>query len=489
MRSAVIACVALAASCHGGHPASHSAAPPIAPGFPATRWVPAHPTYMLAAPTVRDAQRALTDVVDALGVPFGIDASVLSRELGAWIAVDPLSPEALSAMGIDLAGGLVVFSEDVSPTFVVHLSAPEAVTAFFDRQRERGLVTQSVVVEGTEVFTAQLLGSARVKVSWAVVADWLWVHFALPVGREEGTAWFTASRHPDGPAWASAWRFASAPISDPPKLLGFVDAREVIEIVTRKAPAAFACAKLLDPVRQVGIAISGRDKHAAGRLAFDLGAAASSIERAILPAPAGFAALADGAPLAGQWNLDLFALRAWLGPCLVAAGEDGKVLDRYGVRSVRAVLRTFDPDDRNGTGALAFDLVHDRYFAARLDEIPLRSTLERSRTFGPHAGHHLSVPMIATLDYVLTAQLALAGLGDGLLGTLVGTGAVTRGPIAAIDVVPPALGLDAWKALVRLIGIRGADDVVEQLLRWRDGHIAITIEGTSLVVRAAGNRR
>lgn len=489
MRSALIACVALAASCRGAHPASHVAAPPIAPGFPATQWVPAHPTYVLASPTVRDAQRALTDVVDSLGVPLGIDASVLSRELALWIAVDPLSPEALTAIGIDLQGGFVAFSEDVSPTFVVHLSAPEAVAAFFDRQRERGLVTQSVVVEGTEIFTAQLLGAAGLKVSWAVAADWLWVHFAVPVGRDEGTTWFTASRHPDGPAWASAWRFASAAFSERPGLLGFIDAREVIETITRKVPEAFACAKLLDPVRQVGVAVSGSGKHAAGKLTLDLGAASSSIERALLPAPAGFTALAAGAPLAVQWNLDLFALRAWLAPCLLAAGENAEALDGYGVRSLRAVLRTFDPADRSGTGAVGFDLVHDRYFAARLDEIPFRSTLERSRTFGPHAGHRLTVPMIATLDYVLTAQLALAGIGDGLLGTLVGTGAVTRGPLAAIDIAPPALGPDAWTALVRLIGVRGAEDVVEQLLRWRDGHIAITIEGTSLVVAAAGNRR
>jgi hypothetical protein len=43
--------------------------------------------------------------------------------------------------------------------------------------------------------------------------------------------------------------------------------------------------------------------------------------------------------------------------------------------------------------------------------------------------------------------------------------------------------------LLRSIGIRRVDEIVAQLMRWRDGHIAVTIDGTSLVVTAAGNRR
>jgi hypothetical protein len=438
---------------------------------------------------VRDAQRAIKDVVDSVGVIGGVDASALSRELGMLLAVDPLSADALTGMGIDLEGGIVMFSEDVAPTFVVHLSAPEAVQAFFDRQRERGLVTQSVVVDGTELFTAQLPGGAHVKVSWAVSADWLWVHFSLPFAHDEGQAWFTSSHRPEGPGWAKAWQWASTAVTAAkPAMIGFVDAHDVIASIVGKVPDAMACAKLLDPVGRVGIAVTGGGKQAAGKLTIDIGPAAAGIAAQILPGPAGFAGLAATAPLAAQWNVDLLAVRAWLQPCLKAMNQDASVLDRFGLRSGRVVLRSYDPDDRSGTGALALDLAHKRYFEALLDEIPLRSTLERSRTFGPHKGHNLSVPFVASLDYVLTDHLALAGVGDGLLVQMLGTGMV-KGPVAAIDIAPPALPAEAWKMLLRTIGIGSVDDVVTQLMRWRDGHIAVTIEGTSLVVTATGNRR
>ena len=489
-RLALALSVAFALGCHGSVPPSHSAPPQVAKGFPATRWVPANPTYVLASPTVKDAQRAVRDVIDSVGVIGGVDAAEVARELGRLIAIDPLNPDALTGMGIDLEGGIVMFSEDVAPTFVVHLSAPEAVQAFFDRQRERGLVTQSVVVEGTELFTAQLPGGARVKVSWAVSADWLWVHFSLPFAHDDGPTWFTSSHRPEGPGWAKAWQWASTAASAAkPALVGFVDAHDVIASIVGKVPDAMACAKLLEPVRRVGIAVEGGPKRAAGKLTIDLGPAAASIAAAILPGPPGFAGLAETAPVAVQWNVDLLAVRAWLQPCLKPMNEDASVLDRYGVRSVRAVLRSLDPDDKSGTGAVSLDLAQKRYFEALLDKVPLRSTLERSRTYGPHKGHSLSVPFVATLDYVLTDQLALAGVGDGLLMQMLGAGGMIKGPVAAIDIAPPALSPEGWRLLLASIGIGRVDDVVAQLMRWRDGHIAVTIDGTSLVVTATGNRR
>ena len=489
-RLALALSVAIALGCHGSAHPSHSTPPQVAKGFPATRWVPANPTYVLASPTVRDAQRSVKDIIDSIGVIGGVDAAEVARDLGRLIAIDPLNPDALTAMGIDLEGGIVMFSEDVAPTFVVQIAAPDAVQAFFDRQRERGLVTQSVVVEGTELFTAQLPGGAQVKVSWAVAADWLWVHFSLPFAHDDGPTWFTSSHRPEGPAWAKAWQWASTAVTAAkPALIGFVDAHDVIASIVGKMPDALACAKLLEPVRRVGIAVEGGPKRASGKLTIDIGPAAASVASAILPGPPGFAGLAETAPLAVQWNVDLLAVRAWLQPCLKAMNQDTSVLDRSGVRSVRAVLRSLDPADKSATGAVSLDLAQKRYFDALLDEVPLRSTLERSRTYGAYKGHSLTVPFVATLDYVLTDQLGLAGIGDGLLMQMLGAGGMRKGPIAAIDIAPPALSPEAWHMLLTSIGIRRVDDVVAQLVRWRDGHFAVTIEGTSLVVTAAGNRR
>ena len=469
--------------------------------FPATRWVPANPTYLFAAPTVRDAQRSLRDTIDSFGMLGGVEIAEVSRELTRLLSIDPLSPEALAGMGIDVEGSLAMFSEDLSPTFVARLSAPEQAQAFFDRQRERGMVTQSVIVACVEVFTAQLL--ANVRVSWAIDDGWLWVHFSLPIGAAQGTEWFASSRTPQGPGrrrsgtgsagsagWGGDWDWSqSAAKVTKPALTGFVDARELLATLTSKVPDAIACARLVAPVRRIGVSFEGDGSRASGRLAFDVGPAAAAISSALLPVPEGFAAQTQGAPLAVQWNLDLLVVRAWLQPCLSAINEDVSELDRYGVRSGRAVLQTFNPDDKSGAGAVALDLAHKQYFTAQLDNIPLRSTLERNRTYGPHKGHSISVPFVATLDYVLTDRLALAGVGDGLLAKVVGTGKTVPGPIAALDIIPSAMSPEAWKTVLGVIDQRHAEAFVERLMRWREGHIAVTLEGASLLVAATGVRR
>jgi len=491
MRFALLAAVAalwFGTGCGSARAPAHAAPPAALAAFPATRWVPANPTYLVASPTVKEAQRSLRDVVDSLGMLGGIEIAEVSRELTQLLAVDPLSTEALAAMGVDVDGGLAMFSEDVSPTFVVRLSAPEQIQAFFDRQRERGMVTQSVIVDGVEVFTAQLL--ANVRVSWAIADDWLWVHFALPIGRDGGTTWFVNSRRPQGAGWAADWQWAQgAAKSTVPALTGFVDTHDVIASLSSKIPEAVACARLVEPVGRVAISIEGDESRVSGRVAFDLGPAAASVTASLLPVPEGFAAAAVQAPLAAQWNLDLLVVRAWLQPCLHAIDEDLGRLDRFGVRSGRAVLQAFDPDDKSGAGAVALDLAHQKYFASQLDELPMRSTLERRRTFGPHAGHSISIPFVATLDYVLTDKLAMAAVGDGLLAKVVGSGKTVPGPVASIDILPPAMSAEAWRTLLGAIDRRDADVFVERLLRWREGHIAVTIEGTSLLVAATGVRR
>ncbi len=490
MRFALLATVLAlcSGSCGSSRTASHSAPPAALAAFPATRWVPADPTYLVAAPTVREAQRSLRDTIDSIGMIGGTSVSEISAELTRLIAVDPLSTEALSAIGIDVEGGLAMFSDDISPTFVVRLAAVDQIQGFFDRQRERGMVTQSVVVDGAEVFSAQLL--ANVKVSWAIADGWLWVHFALPIGPPSGPEWFSNSRKPQGAGWGRDWDWArDATKSAKPALTGFVDAVDLLASVSSKIPDAIACTNLLAPIGRVGLSLEGDGSRATGRIAFDVGPAAASIAAALLPVPEGFAAQSQGAPLAAQWNLDATAVRAWLQPCLRTMNEDLGALDRYGVRSGRAVLQSFDPDDKSGAGAISLDLVHKKFFASQLDEVPLRSTLERNRRFGPHKGHSLAVPFVATLEYVLTDSLALAAVGDGLLAKIVGSGKTVPGPIASIDILPPAMSSEAWKMVLGVIDRRYAEVLVARLMRWREGHIAVTLEGSSLLVAATGVRR
>ena len=494
MKIALVAALALASAasgvaCSGRTKGQANTAPPaVAKDFPATRWVPAQPTYVIAAPTVRHAQRGLKDLIDSLGVMVGVESGEVSRELANLLAVDPLSPDALAGMGIDVDGGFALFSDAISPTFVGHLSSPEATAAFFDRQRERGLVTQSVVVDNVEVFTAQL-PATQVRVSWAIDKDWLWVHFAIPGTGEGGHSWFEGSRRPQGPGWGEIWQWAARATGNTKGVVGFVNPKELLAAFTSKVPDAIACAQLLAPVSRVAIAVEGDGRRAAGQIAIDIGASARAVEATLLPGPEGFGAVAQKAPLAVQWNADLFAVRAWLAPCAASIDEDLAFLDRFGVRSARAALVALDPDDKSGSGVVALDLAHKKFFAARLDDVPARSLIEKRRTFGPHKGHSIAVPFVATVDYVLTDRLALGAVGDGLLARVVGTGATVRGPIAAIDIAPPALSADAWKFLINALDIGRADRIVERLLRWRDGHVSLSVQGTSLVLSASGNRR
>jgi hypothetical protein len=488
MRLAILAAIALGC---GSHPPAHPAPPPAASAFPATRWVPAHPTYVLASATVTDAQRSLRDVIDSLGMLAGIDLGDVSRGLHAALAVDPLSPDQVAEIGVDLNGGIAMFSEDVSPTFVLHLASSDQLQAFFDRQRARGLRTQSVVVDGIEIVTAQLV--VDMKVSWAIADDWLWVHFSLPFTHDDPTAWFTGRHRPAAPGWAQDWQWAlDAAGKAKPTLVGFVNARDVIGSLASRVPDAVACAKLVSPIGRVGLSIDGDGHAVAGKLTIDVGPAAQSLTAALLPVPAGWAAATTKAPLAVQWNLDLVAMRGWLAPCAKAIGEDLGWLDKYGVRAARAMILSFDPGEKSGSGAVAIDLAHKTWFAARLDDLPggsLRSTLERDRNYGPLAGHSLSIPFGPTIDYVLGDRVAFVAVGDHLLADLVGSGKGAPGPLAAIDVLPPAMDGGAWEwILEKVVGWR-AKSFVQRLMRWHDGHIAVTVSGASIVVAASGTRR
>ena len=182
---------ALALACGGSRTSSAPAAgpPAAARAYTATRWIPAKPTYALEARSARDAQRTIKDVVDSLGMIVDLDSSQVSAALRVLLAMDPLAPDALAAMGIDLEGGIAVFSESIHPTFVVHLSAPEQTAAYFDQERSRGLDTQSQIVDlaPAGLTTAAwefLLRTARIPFSKRVaerLQSWSEAHLSIRV--------------------------------------------------------------------------------------------------------------------------------------------------------------------------------------------------------------------------------------------------------------------------------------------------------------------
>ena len=479
--------IVLAVGC-GSKTASTPTAPDVAAAraYPGLRFVPSRPTYAFAARSVRDAQRGFGDLVDTFGLPLEIDRVRLGNELRGVFGVDPLSPEAVAEIGIDLDGGIAVFSAATDPTFVVHLSAPAETSAYLERRRAEAPKTQSVVVAGREIFSARTDGD--IGISWTIDRDWLWVHFAFGTDPED-TSWFTGGTQAAA-SWAADWEWARGATAAP-SMLAFLDVRALLGNLSAKIAAARACVSLVEPVARAAIAVeASTGGHAAARLAFDLGPSSATLGKAILPAPEGWASVAAGAPLAAQWNLDLSYALAALRPCMTMFGHDLAAVEGLGIRSARVALHSFDPGALKGTGVVSADLSSKRYVAGLLDQIPFRSRFEDKQQFGPYSGRHLSVPMVPDLDYVLTDTIALAAIGDGLLSRAVGAGRpVPAGPILAIDLVPGAMPAAAWTHLLELVEVPRAARIVEGLGRWRDLHLGATIDGSRLVVEASGNRR
>lgn len=466
------------------------------------RWVPARPTYLFASPAVDDALHRLRDGIDLVGTALGYDLGDAVRAVSGLLGVDALHADPLAEIGVDLRASWAVFSEDLAPTAVIHLAAPAQMTAFLDRQRERGLVTQSVIVDGSEVSSASLLDGSTI--SWAIAGDWMWIHLAPPLVRDDGASWFTASHAPHRAAWSDGWAWAQRAAGAAAGVVGLLDLHGAVARIAARLPGAVGCAALVKSIGLVAVSLEGDERHFAARLAIDVGPT-DAIRGALLPPPSGWGATAAQAALAVQWNLDLPVVRARLAPCLAGAGVPVATLDQLGVRAARALLLGFDPDATSGAGAVSFDLTGPAFLERQLDRIPLRRTFERARTFGAHKGYALAIPFKTTIEYVLEPTLAIAAVGDGVLARIAGPGgpgdlaaaAPASPPIFAIDVAPPALSAAAWEAILHVLvehelaGTPGAATrrAAAHVMQWREGHFAVTAEPTALVVTLSGQRR
>jgi hypothetical protein len=479
MRKALFVLGLMACGGHAGAPAAPGA-PAAASAFPAARWVPANPTYVVAARTVRDGQRALHDALDDLGMVAGFEPAEAGRELQQVLGVDPLSESALANIGVDLGGGMAVFSEDVTPTFVVHLAAPEAFAGFIDSWRGKGMVTVSKVVDGVELQSARIGGG--VNIAWGVDKDWLWVHFAPPGA---GTEWFEHSRKAASAAWGSAWAWAQK-MAGKANVVGFARAKELLAAVVGRAANAKACVDQLAAIEKVGLSFDVDGKKVGAKVAFDLGPSAQQMASHVLAPPPGWQGAAQGAPASAQWNLDLATVGAWIAPCAQALTGEGDPLQAFGVRAARAFVLTLDPGDRSGTGAVSLDLANASYFAPYVDKAKHFSS---DRTFGAYRGHHVSIPFVGKFDYVFDEHTAIGAMGDGVMDRIAaGTPAATP-PVFALSLAPGGMPKDTWAWLFDQIGAPAPERLVERLSSWQEAHVTATLDGTQLVVEVAGTHR
>ena len=184
-------------------------------------------------------------------------------------------------------------------------------------------------------------------------------------------------------------------------------------------------------------------------------------------------------------------MQQWLAPCFQRESRHiANLIDQFGVRTARGLVQQFDPDDKSGVGAVSLDLTHNRFIAEQLDQVPMRSRLEKNATYGQYKGKHLSVPFVATVDYVLQDKLFIGAMGDGLLAKLgSGTPASTAPPIASVDVLPAGLKQDVWQWLFEQIDAPSPKRLAQRLQNWQSLHIGVRLDGTSLLIEAAGTRR
>jgi hypothetical protein len=457
MRAFVIALIlatSVASGC-GGKQARPQAGQAALP-FPAARWVPGAPTYVFAAPTVREGQLALAELVEP---------ALVAQVIG----IDLTNPDALAQIGIDVEGSIAMFSAEIDPTIAVHLANPAAAQTFVDQQRGRG-------------------ERDGVRLDWRIDGDWLLLHVAFaPHG--DTSDWYAASKQPGAATWTARWDTARALSTAPSDLVGSVDLRTLTGKLGAHVSAFAACARQFETVRGVSVAFDIDAKAVAGKLAIDVGGGAQTITSNTLAAPPGWTAASARAPLAAQWNLDLRMVAAWVQPCLHGGPDLVAIVDQFGARTARGFAHSLDPDDKSGTGAVAIDLFHGRYFSSLLGQIPMRSKFERSRPFGAYKGKHLSVPFVATVDYVLDDRVFMIAMGDGLLERAASGGPPPPAPVFAFDVIPSGLPPDVWEWLLGEAGLPQPKLVAARLQRWNDIHLGAHLDRESLVIEARGNRR
>src|SRR6187402_2610767 len=84
--------------------------PVAAKTYPAARWIPARPTYALAARSVGDAQGAAGDLLASFGAHVGFDVRAASSLVVGLLGIDALAADALAEIGVDAGGSLALFS-------------------------------------------------------------------------------------------------------------------------------------------------------------------------------------------------------------------------------------------------------------------------------------------------------------------------------------------------------------------------------------------
>ena len=483
----------LVVGCGGRGGSSHGPSAEVG-AYPALRWVPADVTYVVTARRATDWVAAVRELIDLFGVGADLDATTAQGAMRSALGFDTLSAEGLAEIGVAPGGSLALFSRGVSPTFAVQLADPAKMSATIDRLRSGGVAVQASQQGGVEVYAFR--PHRDIGLHWAIADGWLWFHVELGFEKEAEGAWFTALRGAGGALAAHAdWKAALAAgkrlpaggTSSEPPVVGLA---RLPALASALAPsgAPDGCLALPRAAGRAFLAAGVAGPDAGGALTIELGASAPQVAALALPPMAGWIAAREGAPVQGEWALDLLRVSAAVAPC--DGGELARGHQELGIRALRGFVHAIDLDNLGGRAAVHLDLSSKRVFAELLGEIPGRSFLERKKRVGPYDGAELSVPMFPSVTYVLTDAILLAGVGLDLAAAVGSGPAAPSSQVAHLSVTPGGLSAPTWEALFEAAGM-GTEErrrAVTRLQRWAQGQIDLALAGGELVLTAKTRR-
>jgi hypothetical protein len=467
--------------------------------YEALRWVPADASYVIVGRRAADLSDVLRELAGVVGILADMDAEQMGSDLQRELGYNPLDVEQLRGLGIDPERGAAFFGTGVSLTAVAYLADPTKLEAFIDQMRERGISIQSQMSDGVEVFTLHF--DSEIQFSWAVVDGWVLSRAELLVEKAPELAWFESAHRAHGAMGAepdfeaaveaAVTHAAKVSIGGNPPVIGVIRPGKLADVVEQVHGAGHpmnACvATPLRDMSRILLAAGVGDSGSAGSIVVDL-ASADRYATNTVPQREAWAQVESGAPLQLDLGLDIPAFARSLEGCPMNTRD----LDEAGVRTAHVALHQFD-DGIPSRGAFYADLTTDKMLSAAIAGIPGIETFSKRRKVGSAQVVDVSVPFFISLTYHLSTNLAVAAIGDGIVEKLLAPGSPRAGALFHLSLRPNDIPVETWDMFLEyVLEVRRPEArqrTIARVRKWQTADIDATLDGSRIVITAAGTRR
>jgi hypothetical protein len=467
--------------------------------YEALRWVPADASYVIVGRRAADLSDVLRELAAVVGILDDKDPADYGRALQTELGYDPLDVEQLRGLGIDPERGAAFFGTGLSLTAVAYLADPAKLEAFIDQMRERGISIQSQMSDGVEVFTLHF--DSDIQFSWAVVDGWVLSRAEILVEKAPALGWFEAAHNARGAMGAepdfeaaveaAVTHAAKVSIGGAPPVIGVIRPGKLADVVEQVHGAGHpmnACiATPLRDMSRILLAAGVGESGSAGSIVIDL-ASADRFATNTVPQREAWAQIESGAPLQLDLGLDIPSFARSLEGCPM----DTRAMDEAGVRTAHVALHQFD-DGLPSRGAFYADLSSDKMLSAAISDIPGIDTFSKRRKVGSAQVVDVSVPFFISLTYHLSTNLAVAAIGDGIVEKLLAPGNPRAGALFHLSLRPNDIPVETWDMFLEYVlevkRPEARQRTITRVRTWQTADIDATIDGSRIVITAAGARR